>query len=78
MQLDLFSDNRRTILLNDAGAMLRSLDLEKAIAVYEGLLDDSPGDREILRLQRTVGQWLDTLARFRVSRRAARCGDRID
>jgi len=46
MQLDLFSDNRRTILLNDAGAMLRSLDLEKALSVYAGLLDDSPGDRE--------------------------------
>jgi tetratricopeptide (TPR) repeat protein len=67
MQLDLFSDNRRTILLNDAGTMLRSLDLEKAISVYAGLLDDSPGDREILRLKRTVGQWLDTLARYRVS-----------
>jgi hypothetical protein len=67
MQLDLFSDNRRTILLNDAGAMLRSLDLEKALFVYAGLLDDSPGDREILRLQRTVGQWFDILARFRVS-----------
>jgi hypothetical protein len=50
MLLDLFSDNRRTILLNEAGAMLRSLDLEKAISVYAGLLDDSPGDREILRI----------------------------
>jgi len=46
MQLDLFSDNRRTILLNDAGTMLRSLDLKKALSVYAGLLDDSPGDRE--------------------------------
>jgi tetratricopeptide (TPR) repeat protein len=65
MQLDLFSDNRRTILLNDAGAMLRSLDLEKAIEVYADLLDDSPGDREILRLNNIAEQWLDTLARFR-------------
>ena len=46
MQLDLFSDNRRTILLNDAGAMLRGIDLEKAIAVYAGLRDYSPGDRK--------------------------------
>jgi len=50
MQLDLFSDNRRTILLNDAGTILRGLDLEKAISVYAGLRDDSPGDREILRI----------------------------
>jgi hypothetical protein len=45
-ELDLFSDNRRTILLNDAGAMLRSLDLEKAISVHAGSRDNSPGDRK--------------------------------
>lgn len=64
MQLDLFSDNRRTILLNDAGEMLRLLDLDKALAVYADLLNDAPGDRGILLLQRTVGQWRDALSRF--------------
>jgi len=64
MQLDLFSDNRRTIRLNDAGDMLHALDLEKALAVYADLLNDAPGDRTILQLQRTVGQWRDALSRF--------------
>lgn len=64
MQLDLFCDNRRTIRLNDAGEMLRALDLEKALAVYADLLSDAPGDGIILRLQITVGQWRDTLSRF--------------
>lgn len=66
MQLDLFSDNRRTIRLNDAGEMLRALDLERALAVYADLLDDAPGDKAILQLQSTVGQWRDTLTRFHV------------
>jgi tetratricopeptide (TPR) repeat protein len=64
MQLDLFCDNRRTIRLNDAGAMLRALDLEEALAVYADLLNDVPGDRAILQLQNTVGQWRDDLSRF--------------
>jgi tetratricopeptide (TPR) repeat protein len=64
MQLDLFSDNRRTIRLNDAGDMLRFLDLEKALAVYADLLDDAPGDRTILHLQSTVREWRDALFRF--------------
>lgn len=64
MQLDLFSDNRRTIRLNDAGEMLRALDLEKALAVYADLLNDTPGDGTILQLQSAVGQWRDALSRF--------------
>ncbi|MCM2356604.1 MAG: hypothetical protein NDI77_00470 [Geobacteraceae bacterium] len=64
MQLDLFCDNRRTIRLNDAGEMLRALDLEKALAVYADLLNDAPDDRTIRQLQSSVGQWRDTLSRF--------------
>jgi hypothetical protein len=64
MQLDLFCDNRCTIRLNDAGAMLRALDLEEALAVYADLLNDVPGDRAILQLQNTVGQWRNALSRF--------------
>lgn len=64
MQLDLFSDNRRTIRLNDAGEMLHALDLETALAVYADLLNYAPGDRTILQLQSTVRQWRDTLTRF--------------
>jgi tetratricopeptide (TPR) repeat protein len=64
MQLDLFSDNRRTIRLNDAGDMLHALDLEKALAVYADLLNDAPGDMAILQLKNTVEQWCDTFARF--------------
>ena len=64
MQLDLFCDNRRTIRLNDAGEMLRALDLEKALAVYADLLNDAPSDGTILQLQSVVGQWRDALSRF--------------
>lgn len=64
MQLDLFSDNRRTIRLNDAGEMLHALDLETALAVYADLLNYAPGDRTILQLQSTVRQWRDTLTHF--------------
>jgi tetratricopeptide (TPR) repeat protein len=64
MQLDLFCDNRRTIRLNDAGEMLRALDLEEALVVYADLLNDAPGDRAILQMQSTVGQWRDALSLF--------------
>ncbi|HEX2767851.1 MAG TPA: hypothetical protein VHN12_01080 [Geobacteraceae bacterium] len=64
MQLDLFSDNRRTIRMNDAGEMLHALDLETALAVYADLLNYATGDRTIQQLQSTVRQWRDTLTRF--------------
>jgi tetratricopeptide (TPR) repeat protein len=64
MQLDLFSDNRHTILMNEAGEALRVLDLDKALAIYADLLKDAPGDRTILQLQRTVWLWRDNLSAF--------------
>lgn len=66
MQLDLFSDNRHTILMNEAGEMLRALDLDKALAIYADLLKDAPGDRIIIQLQRMVWQWRDNLSVFHV------------
>jgi tetratricopeptide (TPR) repeat protein len=62
MQLDLFSDNRRTIRLNDAGESLRSLRLDEALAIYAGLLADAPEDPEILALQEAARSWRDRLA----------------
>ncbi|MCM2359998.1 MAG: hypothetical protein NDI77_17735 [Geobacteraceae bacterium] len=64
MQLDLFIDNRRTILLNDAAGLLRALELEKACAIYDGLLADAPEDGEIHGLKAEVGKWRERLPRF--------------
>ena len=64
MQLDLFSDNRYTILMNEAGEMLSILDMDKAFAIYADLLNDKPGDRTVLQLQSAVGQWRDNLSVF--------------
>jgi len=64
MQLDLFSDNRHTILMNEAGEALRVLDLDKAMAIYADLLNDAPGDRTILRSQSTAREWRDNLSVF--------------
>jgi len=64
MQLDLFSDNRHTILVNEAGELLLALDLDKALAIYTGLLNDNPGDRTILQLQSAAAEWRDNLSAF--------------
>lgn len=64
MQLDLFNDNRRAILLNDAAGMLRLLDLEKACAIYDELLKDAPEDGEIRGLKVAVESWRERLLRF--------------
>lgn len=64
MQLDLFCDNRRTILLNDAGELLQALRLEAALAVYGELLADTPEDVGLLALQALVAAWRGRLARF--------------
>jgi len=66
MQLDLFSDNRQTILMNEAGEALRVLDLDKAMAIYADLLNDVPGDRSVLQLQSTANEWRDNLSVFHV------------
>ena len=67
MQLDLFSDNRHTILLNEAGDMLRLLNLDKALDIYNSLLNDSPGDSAVVQLQSTVRKWRDNLSAFHVN-----------
>lgn len=64
MQLDLFSDNRHTILVNEAGELLLALDLDKALAIYTDLLNDNPGDRTILQLQSAAREWRDDLSSF--------------
>ncbi|MBE0502847.1 MAG: hypothetical protein IBX46_01850 [Desulfuromonadales bacterium] len=64
MQLDFFSDNRRNILLNDAGEWLRHLRLEKALTIYAELISEAPDDAELLALQQQVVSWQDRLARF--------------
>jgi tetratricopeptide (TPR) repeat protein len=64
MQLDLFDDNRSTILLNDAAGMLRTLDLEKACAIYDELLKNAPEDGEIRGLKGGVERWRERLLRF--------------
>lgn len=64
MQLDLFSDNRQTILMNEAGELLLALDLDKALAIYSDLLNDDPGDRTLLQLQSAAGEWRGNLSAF--------------
>jgi len=64
MQLDLFSDIRHTILVNEAGKLHLALDLDKALAIYTGLLNDNPGDRTILQLQSAAAEWRDNLSAF--------------
>ena len=46
-QLDLFADNRRTILLNQAHDALLRLDLAGAIVSYGKIISDHLDDREI-------------------------------
>lgn len=64
MQLDLFCDSRRNILLNDAGELLRALRLEQALAIYTELIAEAPDDLELLALQQQVVSWRDRLSHF--------------
>ncbi|MFO7765598.1 MAG: hypothetical protein R6V33_04135 [Pelovirga sp.] len=64
MQFDLFSDNRRTIRLNDAAELLRALRLKEALAIYAELLADAPEDTELLALRDMVTAWREKLALF--------------
>jgi len=57
MQLDLFLDNRRTILFNAANEHLRSLELEQASARYDGILTESPDDPAIIFAKQAVEVW---------------------
>lgn len=61
MQLELFVDNRRNILLNDAAVMLSRLELEQAGAMYGQLLADYPDDGEICRLKLESQYWRQRL-----------------
>lgn len=62
MQLDLFSDNRRTIRLNDAEELLGVLDLNGADTMYAELLEEFPGDGELVRLRTEVTFWREYLS----------------
>ncbi|RQW86671.1 MAG: hypothetical protein EHM79_09260 [Geobacter sp.] len=57
MQLDLFLDNRRTILFNAANEHLRNLELEQASALYDKILTEAPDDPAIIFVKQTVEVW---------------------
>lgn len=64
MQLDLFRDNRRTILQHDLVAHLEGLQLAEAFALSTDLLQDEPADQELLHLIRQISVWQQRLAAF--------------
>ena len=68
-QLDLFADNRRTILLNQAHDALLRLDLAAAIASYGKIIADHLDDRAIRAELELVKTWQSHLVRFRESTR---------
>jgi len=57
MQLNLFDDNNRQILLNIADEFLGELDFEQATPIYGQLLNDYPGDQQIIALQHLAAEW---------------------
>jgi tetratricopeptide (TPR) repeat protein len=57
MQLDLFLDNRRTILVNAANEHLRNLELEQATALYDRILTEAPDDSAIISAKQAVEAW---------------------
>ena len=63
-QLDLFSDNRRTIWLNQAHEALRCLDLVGALAQYDRIVAARLDDREIHGELGLVVAWQERLARY--------------
>ncbi len=64
MQLNLFTDNRRTIRLNDADQLLRALRLKESLDIYAELLADAPQDAELLARCGQVQPWCQRLATF--------------
>jgi hypothetical protein len=62
MQLNLFEDNRKGILLHIADTLIRALDLVQAVSVYEQLVADYPEDGHIASLLKSVSEWNDLLA----------------
>ncbi len=67
MQLDLFLDNRRTILKNLADEHLRELELEEAAALYDRILADVPGDSAITSAKQSLETWRSLLEDFHSS-----------
>jgi hypothetical protein len=57
MQLDLFEDNNRQILLNIADEFLAELDFEQAARIYGQLQKEYPGDQQIISLQNLAIEW---------------------
>lgn len=67
MQLNLFEDNRKGILLNIADEFIRARDLVQAVSVYEQLLADYPGDKHSAALLKLVSEWQDSLSVMNLS-----------
>ena len=66
-QLDLFADNRRIILLNQAHDALLCLDLAAAIASYDKIIEEHLDDSEIRAELELVITWQSHFVRFRES-----------
>jgi len=64
MQLDLFLDNRHTILFNTAEVHLRNLELEQAVMICEEILTETPGDLNASAAKKAAEAWLQRLASF--------------
>lgn len=62
MQLNLFEDNRPTVLLNIADELIRSKEFVRALSVYDQLVAEYPGDAQFPPLRELVGQWFDLLS----------------
>lgn len=67
MQLDLFLDNRRTILGNLADEHLRNLELDEAAGIYDRILGEWPDDSAIASARRALDVWRERLQRFQSS-----------
>ena len=61
MQLNLFEDNRPTILLNTADEFICSREFVQALSVYDQIIAEYPGDKRIAALRDLVGEWLELL-----------------
>jgi len=62
MQLNLFEDNRPTVLLNIADEFVRSREFVQALSVYDQLVAEYPDDKQFPALRGLVGQWFDLLS----------------
>lgn len=64
MQLDLFQDNRHTILLNTTEEHLRNLELKQAVALYGEMLAETPDDLKISAVKTAAEAWQLRLEEF--------------